>query len=99
MQHADKQNVVGEDKDTAEAKYVTDYFENERDLFMRVKASKFYKNLCECTKLGRPVSFQDWLRLLLQVDYSLSINEIFRICDEEDGILSMSSVRSSPLHL
>lgn len=82
-----------DDEDVSAAKAMADYLQNERKMWLSVKDTQFYKNLCKHKKLGAPVQLRDWLRLLLQVDNSVSITELIRICDEEDSIIAMSSVR------
>jgi hypothetical protein len=98
---AQLQNVdsffLNEETTTAQAMHV--FLENESEMWSTVKATKFYKNLYNHKHHETPLPLRDWIRLLLQVDTSLSVNELLRICDEEDSILAMSSVRVHLFHV
>jgi hypothetical protein len=56
-----------------------------------IKATDFYHNLHLKTD-GVPLPLRDWLRVLLLVSSSLSMNELTRVFDEEDTVIAMSSV-------
>ena len=84
------------DEDDAAAQAMSEFLANEREIWSILKATKFYDSLVMNKKYGTPVPFRDWLRLLLHVDTSLSVSDLVRVFDEEDSIVAMSSVRSSP---
>lgn len=84
------------DEDDAAAQAMSEFLANEREIWSSLKATKFYDSLVMNKKYGTPVPFRDWLRLLLHVDTSLSVSDLVRVFDEEDSIVAMSSVRSSP---
>ena len=90
------QNGEADDDDEEEtaAQAMSEFLAHEREIWRSFKATKYYDNLCMHKKHGAPLPFRDWLRLLLHVDTSLSINELVRIFEEEDSIVAMSSVRS-----
>lgn len=95
VHNGERQNEPEEEMTAVQA--MSEFLENEREMWLKVKSSQFYKNMCNNKNLGISLPLRDWLRLLLQVDTSLSISEILRIVDEEDTVLSMSSVCSTPL--
>jgi hypothetical protein len=84
--------------DTTTAQAMQEYLENDVVMWMNAKATQFYKNLCSNKQHSTPLPLRDWLRLLLQVDTSLSISEMMRIFDEQDSVTAMSAARSHFFH-
>lgn len=69
------------------------FLDNEQEVWIHAKKTQFFESLTANRKEGTPLPLNDWIRLTLQFDTSLSLSEVFRIVEEEDSMLAMSSVR------
>lgn len=73
---------------------VDDYFQTEAHMWHALKSGPFCFNIVQCARRGVPLCVADWLRMVLLIPFSLSMNQLIRVFEEEDTMTALTSVRS-----
>lgn len=71
------------------------FFQDEPLLWKSLKATQYYAALTACTSGSAALPFKHWVRFMLHVPSTLTIDELVRIFDEEDTVTVMATVSPS----
>lgn len=73
------------------------FFEEEPLLWETLKSTRYYHDLRQCMDVGRSLPFISWLRFMLQVPSTITVQDLFSIFEEEDTMTILTTVRPSSL--
>ena len=62
-----------------------------------IKATSFYAHLLDCSARSAKLPWRHWLRLILHVPSTFSIDDLARILEQEDTVMVLSTVRACRL--
>ena len=92
--HIQRMRCVQKDALRSPSIKVDRFFSDEERLWKELKGTSYYASLGACANGIVPMPFRHWVRFMLHVPSTYTIEDLIRIFDEEDTVTIMAMVRN-----